>query len=187
MYRSFLPVEPDEVRDIRPETAPPHPTSMRGRLIFTVVMIIGLVGVIFAFTLMRVRNPCTDEQQAAWDAIDHFVALQPGDGYELPGCSASFRTDARAGEVLDHYETALLAAGWTITTLDPPSPAMPLPTPMAGNGPMPEPVPALSGTLEAALGRLQITIAHDTAWDITDDGASYAPVGKVYVLLAGTE
>lgn len=183
MYRAFLPVEPDEVRELRPETTPPRPRRLLARVVFSVVVVVGLLGVIQLLSRSSGGSPCSDQQQAAWDAIDHFAALAPGDG-QLPGCAASFETDADARTVLDHYQDTLVAQGWTITSRQDPTAGLPTPTPPTSDDPSALAVPRLNGSLVAERDGLELLVDQDVGWAIRGKDADLLLVGTVYVVLS---
>jgi hypothetical protein len=58
---------------------------------------------------------CGSDEAAAFNEIDHFGTeqLRPKD-HPLGGCGATFSTDADPAAVIDHYQTALSASGWTV-------------------------------------------------------------------------
>jgi hypothetical protein len=58
---------------------------------------------------------CSAEEAAAFNAIDHFgeQALVPED-HPYGICGATFTTDVDPDAVIEHYQTVLPAAGWTV-------------------------------------------------------------------------
>lgn len=58
---------------------------------------------------------CSAEEAAAFNGIDHFgeQALVPED-HPYGICGAVFSTDVDPDAVVEHYQTALAEAGWTV-------------------------------------------------------------------------
>jgi hypothetical protein len=58
---------------------------------------------------------CGSEEAAAFNEIDHFGehALAPQD-HPYGICGATFQSDADPEVIVEHYQTALRAAGWTV-------------------------------------------------------------------------
>lgn len=109
--------------------------------------------------------PCTEDDQVAWASVEHYVDLQPrGVSGEGAGCSASFTTNAPARRVLDHYEAALTAQGWSILErqdLDPSG------TPPAGppsDAGVPVEMEAMPSLLRATRGAYQFSLTYEVGW-----------------------
>lgn len=185
MIRSFLPVEPDEVRDLRPETTPPRPRSLLGRATLTVAVIIGLVGVITLFSLFSFGDACGGAQDGAWGSIQQHPALQrqePG----LPGCSRTFTTDAPAAEIIDYYASMLTAQGWSIVERDDPATMSAQPSAPPAGEPEPSADPAWSGALSATRDDVELSVVHDVGWATQQDGYGWELRGTVYMILSET-
>jgi hypothetical protein len=58
---------------------------------------------------------CSSEEAAAFNEIDHFgeQALTPQD-HPYGVCGATFQSDARPELIVEHYQIALRATGWTV-------------------------------------------------------------------------
>lgn len=93
--------------------------ALRSRSRRTAVLGLTLAGATALTACLTPLFPdCSDEERAEFASIQHFGTdvLVPEDD-PVSGCRATFATEADPHDVIEHYESALEAAGWNV---DPP-------------------------------------------------------------------
>jgi hypothetical protein len=73
------------------------------------------ISLLLAGCLTAGPGGCSSEEAAAFNGIDHYgeQPLTPKD-HPYGICAASFTTDVDPKQVVEHYQTVLEAAGWTV-------------------------------------------------------------------------
>ncbi len=62
-----------------------------------------------------IPGECSDEERAAYENIDHYDAVPPvPEDDALGGCRATFGSADDPQGVVDHYTSAMEAAGWVV-------------------------------------------------------------------------
>jgi hypothetical protein len=127
---------------------------------------------------------CTDAERAAFEEVDHYIAVETRRPVEGSGCDGAFSTTDPAEAVIAHYEGELRRLGWLIEEklVDPgPWPAMPTEDdpPIgehAGGG----------GYLGAHRDIFSISVEYAPGWVGSEDG-DLLPQGFVHIWLGEAE